>query len=257
MLYPFHFRLWDSRQTFRQGLPILMYHKIQCPSARDKIKFLNVPPAYFYTQVRELSEAGYTSVSLSELPSNGLLHPQQIVITFDDGYRTILTNGLPVLQKYRFKSIAFLVSGCLGQTNVWDRGPGFHEDRLMSQTEVREWLAAGQEIGAHTVSHPHLSRLPIARAREEITRCKAELEDLFARPIEHFAYPYGDYSPAIRDLVMNAGFKTACTTRPGINTPKSCLLDLNRFTARRPSLKPMERITHWRRRFKLMLHPDE
>ena len=106
---------------------------------------------------------------------------------------------------------------------------------MLDAVQIREWLAAGHDIGSHTLSHPHLTQLPTERAREEISASKKLLEDLFGRPIEHFCYPYGALNPTVRNLVIEAGYRTACTTEPGGNTPVSDSFALSRFTARHRS----------------------
>ena len=105
----------------------------------------------------------------------------------------------------------------------------------MDASQVREWLAAGHEIGSHTLTHPFLTRLPPRRAKEEITASRKKLEDLFGRAVRHFCYPYGDWNAAVRDQVMAAGYTTACTTDAGVNTPADSPFTLKRFTARYPS----------------------
>ena len=118
----------------------------------------------------------------------------------------------------------------------------------MDAGQVREWLAAGHDIGSHTLTHPFLTRLSTAQAREEVTASRKKLEDLFSRPILHFCYPYGDWNEAVRDLVAAAGYKTACTTDAGVNTAAESPLSLKRFTARYRSrtLKGVgERLTDW------------
>jgi peptidoglycan/xylan/chitin deacetylase (PgdA/CDA1 family) len=82
------------------------------------------------------------------------------------------------------------------------------------------------------LTHPWLTQLPVAQATEEISASKRKLEDLFGRPVEHFCYPYGDWNPAVRDLVAAAGYRTACTTEAGINTAETDVLGLKRLTAR-------------------------
>ena len=74
----------------------------------------------------------------------------------------------------------------------------------------------GHQIGAHTRTHPVLTEIPAARAREEIAGSKKALEDRFGFAVKHFCYPYGEVSPAVRDMVTEAGFETAVTTAPGI-----------------------------------------
>jgi peptidoglycan/xylan/chitin deacetylase (PgdA/CDA1 family) len=77
--------------------------------------------------------------------------------------------------------------------------------------------------------------VPPAKAREEISGSKKKLEDLFGHPISSFCYPYGDWDPAVRDMVMEAGYSVAYTTAAGVNTASDSPFELKRFTARYPS----------------------
>ena len=142
----------------------------------------------------------------------------------------------------------FLVAGRLGGRNEWEIAEGEAQAALMDDAQVRDWLAAGHEIGSHTLTHPRLTRLPVSEAREEITASRKKLEDQFGVPIEHFCYPYGDWNDAVRELVMAAGYKTACTTDPGVNTPEDSLFALKRFTARYPSRNLKAFWSRWRQR---------
>ena len=73
-----------------------------------------------------------------------------------------------MLQQHRFGSIQFLVSDLIGKTNEWQQRAGDFSEPLMDQAQIRDWLAAGQQIGSHTRTHPWLTRLSPAEAREEI-----------------------------------------------------------------------------------------
>ena len=94
----------------------------------------------------------------------------------------------------------------------------------------------GTRIGSHTLTHPFLTRISLARAREEIGASKKKLEDRFGQPVRHFCYPYGDWSPAVRDLVSAAGYETACTTGFGVNTSATPRFALRRILARYQSI---------------------
>jgi peptidoglycan/xylan/chitin deacetylase (PgdA/CDA1 family) len=158
------------------------------------------------------------------------------VLTFDDGFANVLEYGLEPLARCRFRAIQFLVADRLGQVNDWDAPKREVMVPLMDGAQVRDWLAAGHAIGAHTLTHPRLAQIPLAAAREEIFSSKKKLEDLFGVPIEHFCFPYGDCNDAVRDLVAEAGYRTACTTAPGVNTPADPPLALKRLMARHQSL---------------------
>ena len=227
--------LASFRTLFGQGNPVVIYHKLGPRPGGVRLKGLYLSEALFARQLEELREAGFTSGSLLECATKPA--GKRVVITFDDGYANALRHGLGPLACTHFKAIQFLAADLLGKRNEWDVPLGETPERMMDQTQVREWLAAGHEIGSHTLTHPYLTRLPPARAREEITSSRKKLQDTFVRPIDHFCYPYGDWNEAVRDMVMEAGYRTACTTMAGVNTAADSPFALKRFTARYPSRK--------------------
>ncbi len=87
---------------------------------------------------------------------------------------------------------------------------------MMTPDELRQLHAAGIDIGAHTVSHPILTRLPAAEAQNEIDSSYGTLTDLLGKSPRTFAYPNGqpgqDYSAAHVEMVRNAGFECAVST---------------------------------------------
>ncbi len=230
------------RKVFGQGNPVLMYHKLGPRPRGARLKGLYLSTKLFTRQLQELREAKFVSGSLEECV--GPLREKRIGLTFDDGYVNVLRHGLEPLASAGFTAIQFLVADLLGKTNEWDMALGEVPEPMMDVGQVREWIAAGHDIGSHTLTHPWLTRLPASAAREEIVASRKRLEDVFGCPIRHFCYPYGDWNETVRDLVAAAGYQTACTTQPGINTPADSPFALKRFTARYPSRNLKE---IWRR----------
>ena len=237
------------RAVFARGNPILTYHKLGPRPAGVRIKGLYVSARLFQRQLRELATAGFQAGLLGKCA--GPQQEKRMVITFDDGYVNVLRHGLGALAETGFRAVQFLVPDLLGQHNRWDVAVGEAPEPMMDADQVREWLAAGHEIGSHTLTHPFLTQLAPAQAREEISASRKKLEDLFGRPIEHFCYPYGDWNEMVRDLVVEAGYKTACTTDAGINTAADSPYSLKRFTARYASRNwqaLQDRVRSWFRR---------
>ena len=223
------------RKLFETGLPLLTYHKVGPRPRGARLKGLYISPRLFARQMAELRENRFASASLDEVAKRAGDLQREIVITFDDGWRNVFEHALEPLAKNRLRAIHFLVADRLGRTNEWDLPAGEVQEPMMDAAQVRDWLAAGHEIGSHTLTHPFLTRLSRAAAREEISASKKKLEDLFGRPIAHFCYPYGDWNPQIRDLVVESGYRTACTTDFGVNSADVSLFELKRITARYPS----------------------
>jgi peptidoglycan/xylan/chitin deacetylase (PgdA/CDA1 family) len=157
------------------------------------------------------------SPQLPILRRQGNLH-RHIYLTFDDGFCDVFERALPILVQNRFRSILYLVSSLLGKTNEWQLKLGDVVEPIMDVVQVREWLAVGQEIGAHTQTHPHLPQVSLAAAREEIAASKKSLEDRFGVSIDHFNYPYGEWNKA-RTRMADAGGETVRLLEMA-NTPR-------------------------------------
>jgi len=80
-----------------------------------------------------------------------------------------------------------------------------------------------------------LTRLSMRDAREEIVASKKKLEDTFGVPVEDFCYPYGNCNETVRELVMEAGYRTACSSDFGVNTPAISPFSLRRIIVRHPT----------------------
>jgi len=92
------------------------------------------------------------------------------------------------------------------------------EELYLTPEQLRELSAAGNLIGAHTVTHPVLSDLPAAAQRWEIEASRRHLSQVVDAPIELFAYPYGgadSYTDRTVELVRAAGYEAAFTTVAG------------------------------------------
>lgn len=108
------------------------------------------------------------------------------------------------------------------------------QDLMMRSEQVLELHRMGMQIGAHTVSHPILARLPRAEAWDEIVQSKRTLEGIVGADVTLFAYPNGkpgeDYGPESVELARKAGFAAAVSTQPGVSNRGTDLFQLRRFT---------------------------
>lgn len=87
-----------------------------------------------------------------------------------------------------------------------------HMERLLT-TEQLQLIARDHEIGAHTVSHPHLTRRGTGEAMREIAESKQWVEEQTGKACTSFCYPYGDWNAEVRAMVADAGFTVARTTQ--------------------------------------------
>lgn len=190
-------------------LTILMYHSI------DNLGLItSVRPERFAAQMAFLAEHKHQMLTLDEvvdlLNSDRPIPPRCAALTFDDGYRTVYTVALEHLRRYSFPATVFVVSGHCGKLSNWPSHAPQHSTReMLTAAELRELRASRVTIGAHTVSHHHLTRLPLAQAQREIEDSRAELEQIVGDRVRHFAYPYGELNDALRAFVAGR-FDSAC-----------------------------------------------
>ncbi len=93
-------------------------------------------------------------------------------------------------------------------------------NRMLNWTQVREMQKAGVSFGAHTMTHPVLSRLALSEAERELRESKRLIEDRLQTPVLDFAYPFGhehDCSADVERLAARCGFRSAVTTTWGVN----------------------------------------
>lgn len=229
-----YYNLKPFAEMFRTGVPMLMYHKIGPRPSKTRLKGLYVSPAVFARQLGEFREAGFAAARPAGACLDGAPSPR-VVLTFDDGFRNVFEHALEPLARHRLTAVLFLVPSLIGKLNEWEIREGETPEPLMDAAEVRQWLQAGHAIGSHSLTHACLPRLTMRDAREEIFASKKKLEDTFGAPVEDFCYPYGEWNAAVRDLVMEAGYRTASTTVYGVNTPATSPFALRRLTVRHPT----------------------
>lgn len=112
--------------------------------------------------------------------------------------------------------------------------PARRQPLMMTSGQIRELLAAGMELGAHTHRHPILAAMADDDAYADIAEGKAGLEALAGRPVTLFAYPNGkpgaDYTPRHADMVRALGFEVALSTVAATAGPGSDPWQLPRYT---------------------------
>ena len=216
-----------QRRLFTKGVPVLVYHGVKQAPAAARDPFLYTDPRDFDGQLAALRSLGFKSATLDDM---GTGNTGKVVITFDDGCRNVFENAMEPLARHGFHAIQFLVADMIGGANEWDAKHGDVTEPLMNTAQIREWLAAGHQIGSHSLTHRNLVKLDAAAAREQISGSRKRLEDLFGIEVRHFCYPHGKHNEMVRDLVAEAGYATACTTQFGVNTPATPRFQLNRIT---------------------------
>src|SRR5262249_19174800 len=134
----------------------------------------------FERQLWTLRRLGLQGVSASEGMTrlrNGSARGG-VALTFDDGYTDTLITAAPLLKRYGFTATCYVVSSAVGTHNHWDADLLGEKKPLMSREQLDEWLAAGMEVGSHSLSHRRLHELPPDVARQEIAESRIALRNM-------------------------------------------------------------------------------
>jgi len=203
----------------RYVVPILTYHHVGIPSGKWRLN--TVSENSFEYQMDFLKRHGFEVISFDDLVE-GIKKGHEfarntVVLQFDDGYEDNYIYAFPVLKKYDFPAMVFLVSDKIGT-------PGFLNWDQVKEMEKYNFLA-----GAHTRHHAFLPKLSLAQAQDEIAGSKKVIEDHLGHGIDYFCYPTGGFSPDIKRLVKEAGFKAAVTTNRGKDRFNVDLYELKRI----------------------------
>jgi len=129
-----------------------------------------------------------------------------IVITFDDGEKNIYDHAFPLLKKYGFPAIVFLIAGYIGRNNDWDLSLTGRRLKHLTWNEIREMKKGGVIFGSHGMTHRNLTRLHDGELDLEIFGSKAILEKKIG-PIDAISYPFNRVNREVLDKVRKAGYK--------------------------------------------------
>lgn len=124
-----------------------------------------------------------------------------VTTSWDDGHKLDVRLAA-LLKKYGIK----------GTFYVCPQDREFKSEDLLNPQELLS-ISEDFEIGGHTITHPHLAKIPLSEASDEIAQSKIYLEELLQREVTAFCYPYGNYNGEVKDLVKKHGYKLARTTR--------------------------------------------
>jgi peptidoglycan/xylan/chitin deacetylase (PgdA/CDA1 family) len=202
-------RLDRSQRT--EGVPILMYHVIADPRADVPYPELFVRPSDFRSQMRWLERHGYHPVTLRAVWDHWFrgapLPRKPIVLSFDDGYRSVAHVALPAMRERRWPGVLNLTV-----KNLHVRGG-------LSERQVRRLVAARWELAAHTITHPDLTTLGHRELAREVAGSRRQLRAQFHVPVDFFCYPSGRYNARVIAAVRSAGYLGATTTVEGLAEP--------------------------------------
>lgn len=148
-----------------------------------------------------------------------------VSLTFDDGVMSHYTTVLPMLNTAGLKGSFYIITGT-GATGGDGAGDLNDPQANISYAQVHSLADAGQEIGAHTRTHPSLTTNitetndHILTNAERIAEIQGSRNDLLGQgftPVNTFVYPYGDFDANVQGMVQGAGYTGARSVLPGYN----------------------------------------
>jgi peptidoglycan/xylan/chitin deacetylase (PgdA/CDA1 family)/broad-specificity NMP kinase len=196
-----------TRGARSQDPAVLMYHAVDDSGWR-----LSISPQEFERQMAYIREH-YTPVALSDVVAHArgekILPAGAVAVTFDDGYADMATAVLPILQKHKIPATLFLTTDVSFSTSpyklariTWEDIRTLHESGLVT-------------IESHGRAHPHLPRLSEEKAGEELTGALHDIEERLGVRPRYFAYPFGDRTELIDQMILTAGYDAAFSIREG------------------------------------------
>ncbi len=197
--------LWWSAALADDHAVVLIYHHVSA----DTPAATSVTPEVFESHLDYLERNGFTVWPLARVldavAARETLPRNTVSFTFDDAYRSVYTEAWPRLRKRGWPFTVFVNSEAV------DRGYA----STMSWAELRQLARGGVDIGNHSHTHDHLVRRrageSVADWRRRVTRdietAAARIETETGTRTTLFAYPYGEYSQPLKEVVRALGLR--------------------------------------------------
>lgn len=231
------------------GVLVLCYHGLRSDRWRaDEPSFpnLHLDPDTFDAHCRVL-RSGCHPIGLDDWRAaragKRALPARPVLVTFDDGYRSVFEIARPILTQHGIPAVVFVCTDPVREQRLFRfdaearRAANTNADgdplAPMTVDQVRTLADEGFEVGAHTASHVRLKDESDAAQREQMAACRERLEEWTGRRITALAYPFGkpatDYSDRTVRIAQDLGFDFAFTTRPGFAVADEPPLERSRF----------------------------
>lgn len=177
------------------SVPILLYHHIDVSPFNSQYY---VSPHKFEEQIKLLRDWEYTTITtemlVKAITESSALPPRPILITFDDGNVDNYTAAFPIMQKYGFTGVLYIVGIYMGA------------DKYLDADQIKEMANAGWEVGSHSMTHMDLTTLEAQNQRYEIVDSRKFLEKELGLPILTFAHPFGLSNCGVTNYVQLSGY---------------------------------------------------
>ena len=203
----------------KNSATVFMYHKFGV----SKYPSTSVTIDQLQSHIEELTKEKYTIKSLDfiidTILNDGDLPENTIGISVDDADKSFLEVGWPLFKKNNIPVTLFVTTGTIS-----------NNQKYINWDQIRKLKKEGVVIGAHSHTHAHMPDISIEEVRNEIeTSNKIFLKELGEIPTL-FAFPYGETTDEIIELVKEYKFKVAFGQHSGIINETSNMYYLPRFS---------------------------
>lgn len=229
--------------SFSFAAVVLQYHHV----SNDTPASTSIAPSQFEAHLQYLQDNGFKVVPLSSIVDGvkGVqpLKDKTVAITFDDAYIDVLTQAKPILDKFNFPYTIFVNPGIIERYENRASSP------YLSWAQLKSLGEEGVILANHGFEHDSLARIPNGvseqdwLAQQSVSLLKAEqiLEEKTGQSWRYYAYPYGEYTPAIQTWVKQHDF-VAFSQQSGAIGLATDVTSMPRF----PASKPYDKITSLR-----------
>ncbi len=200
--------------TYANNVVVLLYHKFgdrRTPST-------NVPLSNFIAQMTYLKTHNYQVISLKRLAcllsSHQPLPPKTVVITVDDGYKTVFTKAFPILRRFGYPFTVFIPTEAIEK----------HYPDYINWDEIYQMKQAGVDFQDHTYAHHKLGLKPLSMTEREYREwIQADLKKsrcIFEKRLGYcptmLAFPYGYYNKILINEALRLGYRVLLSQDPGV-----------------------------------------
>lgn len=203
-------------------LAVLSYHKVGEPSPGAWPTWYSVSERAFVGQLAYLERAGWRTIDVATLLAGlvdpRVLAPRSALITFDDGYASLVDSALPLMRERGCPGAVFVATDYVGRTNAFDSETAEPEAAICTWEQLAELERGGLSVHSHGATHRAVSALAPAEVEDELVRSKAAIEERLAKNVDLFAFPYGDGGAdarAARAALERAGYRAAFLYKGG------------------------------------------
>lgn len=187
--------------------PVLCYHKVE---RRHELGVTRISPRRFARQIERLAKAGWKTLGLTEVIACAIGDrtpaPNELAITFDDGYRGLREHAFPVLEAHGFGATCFVITDYAGRLNRWDVAYGGRRFAHLAWRDMRAWQGRGIEFASHTATHPRLTRTGDLGVYAELDRSRRAIELALGVETPAVSYPFGAFGEREERLAREAGY---------------------------------------------------